>query len=52
MRTIQDPCSMENEARQEIVAYWMRKAAEALESAQSELGEGRLDFRSLLQRTT
>ena len=34
----------ENEARQEIVAYWMRKAEEALESGQSELTAGRLDF--------
>lgn len=34
----------ENDARQEVTEYWMRKSAEALESARSELEAGRLDF--------
>ena len=34
----------ENEARKEIIAYWIKKATDALESARSELRAGRLDF--------
>lgn len=34
----------DNEARREIIAYWMRKAMEALGSARSEMRAGRLDF--------
>lgn len=34
----------ENEARQEIIDYWMRKAVEALESARSGMRAERLDF--------
>lgn len=33
-----------NEARKEIIAYWIKKATDALESARSELRAGRLDF--------
>ncbi len=34
----------EDDARQEVAEYWMKKSAEALESAHSELKAGRLDF--------
>lgn len=34
----------QDEARDQIVGFWLRKAGEALESAQSEALAGRLDF--------